>query len=118
MPIYEYDCPACGRIEVIQKSSEKNLTNCPNCQEKGKKNKVVRAISAAGFQFVGSGWYKTDYASGNTGSTGGSTNTSSTSTSEKSEKSTESKSTETKDTKAGDAKPAKKGPCGSGCGCH
>ena len=111
MPIYEYDCPACGRIEVIQKSSEKKLSNCPTCQEKGVKNKVVRAVSAAGFQFVGSGWYKTDYASGSTGSSAASSST-------KSEKSSDSKPAESKDSKASDTKPGKKGPCGSGCGCH
>ena len=72
MPIYEYDCPDCGRFEYIQTSSEKPLTTCPNCKEKGKKNKVQRAVSAAAFHLKGSGWYKTDYASKGSSDTGSS----------------------------------------------
>ena len=67
MPIYEYDCPECGRFEVLQKISEAPLKHCPLCSGKGKKHKVSKAISAAAFHLKGTGWYKTDYASGGGG---------------------------------------------------
>jgi len=58
MPIYEYECAKCGkRIEAIQKMSDKPLKKHVGCG--GTLNKL---ISAAGFQFKGTGWYVTDYA--------------------------------------------------------
>ena len=67
MPIYEYKCPECGVIEVIQKFNDRPLTTCPNCASKGHKNKVSRLVSAAAFHLKGSGWYKTDYSGKSTG---------------------------------------------------
>ena len=67
MPIYEYECSKCGKtIEVIQKFSDKPLKKHKECG--GNLNKL---ISAAGFQFKGSGWYVTDY--GKNGSKSGKT---------------------------------------------
>src|SRR5262245_52059093 len=58
MPIYEYECSKCGRtIEVIQKFSDKPLKKHGDCG-----GNLTKLISAAGFQFKGSGWYVTDYA--------------------------------------------------------
>jgi putative FmdB family regulatory protein len=58
MPIYEYECSKCGkRIEVIQKMSDKPLKKHENCG-----GMLSKLISAAGFQFKGTGWYVTDYA--------------------------------------------------------
>jgi putative FmdB family regulatory protein len=58
MPIYEYECTACGeRSEVIQKLSDAALTDCPSCGA-GALNKLV---SAAGFRLSGGGWYETDF---------------------------------------------------------
>jgi putative FmdB family regulatory protein len=58
MPIYEYECSACGHHEeVIQNFSDKPLTKCPECA--GKMNKL---ISQSAFHLKGSGWYVTDYA--------------------------------------------------------
>lgn len=58
MPIYEYQCAACGRIvEKWQNLSEAPLTICPQCG--GGLNKL---ISACAFHLKGSGWYVTDYA--------------------------------------------------------
>jgi putative FmdB family regulatory protein len=58
MPIYEYQCQACGyNFEEIQKVNDKPLCVCPQC----KKSKVKRLISAANFHLKGGGWYKTDY---------------------------------------------------------
>ena len=61
MPIYEYQCKACGHaLEVIQKVSEEPLKYCPECGQ-AELNKLV---SAAGFRLKGGGWYETDFKSG------------------------------------------------------
>ena len=89
MPIYEYECGACGhRLEVIQKMSDAALTDCPGCG----KSELKKLISAAGFQLKGTGWYATDFKGG----------------AQKKEKS-----------EPGPASPKKKtGGCGGGtCGC-
>ena len=58
MPLYEYQCDACGgRFEVIQKFSEVS-EECRTCG----KGPVHRLQSAPGIQFKGTGWYVTDYA--------------------------------------------------------
>ena len=58
MPIYEYKCAKCGKtIEVIQKMSDKPLKKHEGCG-----GALTKLISAAGFQFKGTGWYVTDYA--------------------------------------------------------
>jgi putative FmdB family regulatory protein len=58
MPLYEYECDACGgRFEVIQKFSE-TATECRRCG----KGPVRRLVAAPAFQFKGTGWYVTDYA--------------------------------------------------------
>ena len=62
MPIYEYECKACGsRHEVIQKMSEEPLVECPEC----KQPEMKKLISAAGFRLKGGGWYETDFKTGN-----------------------------------------------------
>jgi putative FmdB family regulatory protein len=60
MPIYEYDCPTCGRFEVLQKMSAAPLDVHEACGEK-----VTRAMSASAFAFKGSGFYLTDYGGRN-----------------------------------------------------
>ena len=57
MPLYEYQCPKCGRFEIIKKFSDARLTVCPTCGRK-----VERLLSAPAIQFKGTGWYVTDYA--------------------------------------------------------
>lgn len=58
MPIYEYECTQCGRVEeALQKFSDKPLKKCRHCS--GKLNKLV---SQSSFQLKGTGWYVTDYA--------------------------------------------------------
>jgi len=62
MPIYEYRCEACGHeLEAIQKMSDDALTDCPAC---GKPD-LKKMLSAGGFRLKGSGWYETDFKSGN-----------------------------------------------------
>ena len=61
MPIYEYECSACGHEhEALQKLSDAPLLQCPACSELELKKK----ISAAGFRLKGGGWYETDFKSG------------------------------------------------------
>lgn len=61
MPIYEYECGACGhRADEMQKMSAAPLTDCPACG----KPSYSKQLSAAGFQLKGSGWYATDFKSG------------------------------------------------------
>jgi putative FmdB family regulatory protein len=58
MPIYEYECSKCGRIdEVIQKFSDKPLARCKHCS-----GKLHKLISHSSFHLKGTGWYVTDYA--------------------------------------------------------
>ena len=58
MPLYEYECEACGhRFEVIQKMADAPIDTCPKCG-----GAVHKLQSAPAFQFKGSGWYITDYA--------------------------------------------------------
>ena len=62
MPIYEYRCKSCGHeLEKLQKMSDDPLTDCPQCD----KPELNKLISAAGFRLSGSGWYETDFKSGN-----------------------------------------------------
>ena len=61
MPIYEYQCSACGHLEDhLCKVSDALLTKCPAC---GKK-KYEKQLTAAGFQLKGSGWYASDFKGG------------------------------------------------------
>jgi putative FmdB family regulatory protein len=96
MPLYEYQCDACGaRFELIRKFADPPLEVCPTCG----KGPVQKLISSPAFQFKGSGWYITDYArkSGGGDSKGGDSKTGdSKSDSQASSASGESKSGESK----------------------
>jgi len=62
MPIYEYQCEACGEVfEVTQKISDKPLKTHPDCKSKKKDMSVKKLISSTSFQLKGTGWYVTDY---------------------------------------------------------
>ena len=62
MPIYEYQCLACGKeLEALQKISDAPLEDCPACGAASLKKKV----SAAAFRLKGGGWYETDFKTGN-----------------------------------------------------
>ena len=61
MPIYEYQCKACGHeLEALQRMSDAPLTDCPACN----KAELNKKISAAGFRLKGGGWYETDFKTG------------------------------------------------------
>ncbi|HEX3635083.1 MAG TPA: FmdB family zinc ribbon protein [Paraburkholderia sp.] len=64
MPIYAYRCESCGfGKDVLQKMSDPQLTQCPECA----KDSFRKQVTAAGFQLKGSGWYVTDFRGGNSG---------------------------------------------------
>lgn len=57
MPIYEYQCTACGhRLEAIQKFSDEPLKECPDCHQSA----LQKLISNSAFHLKGGGWYVTD----------------------------------------------------------
>jgi len=59
MPLYEYDCQACGAsLELIRKVSEADDRLCPECQTQG----LSRRTSQTAFQLKGSGWYADGYS--------------------------------------------------------
>ncbi len=61
MPIYEYQCESCKEThEALQKISDALLTECPNCGEQALKKQVT----ASAFRLSGSGWYETDFKTG------------------------------------------------------
>ena len=61
MPIYEYACGSCEhRFETIQRASEGALRDCPECGEAALK----KLLSAPNFRLKGSGWYETDFKTG------------------------------------------------------
>ena len=62
MPIYEYQCQACGEeLEALQKISDEPLKDCPHCG----KSTLRKKVSAAAFRLKGGGWYETDFKTGN-----------------------------------------------------
>jgi putative FmdB family regulatory protein len=57
MPLYDYDCLACGRrIEVVHGVYSPGPTHCPNCGG----GPLKKAITAAAVHFKGTGWAKRD----------------------------------------------------------
>ena len=101
MPLYEYQCQACGRrLERIQKFSDPPLETCPHCG-----GRLEKLISSPAIQFKGSGWYITDYARKGTTST----DSGSSSAKDSGDKSSSTDKTETPASKpAADAAPAAK----------
>jgi putative FmdB family regulatory protein len=96
MPIYEYECKACGhRQEAIQKMSDDPLVECPECH----KPELKKLISAAGFRLKGGGWYETDFKSGSKKNVA------------KSDSGSKSSSSSTPKASGGSCS-------GGGCGCH
>lgn len=60
MPIYEYDCPKCGRFDALQRMSAPPLKTHDACG-----SKVKKVMSASAFALKGSGFYVTDYGGRN-----------------------------------------------------
>ena len=108
MPLYEYECEACGRrFETIQKYADPPIDVCKHCG----KGPVRKLLSSPAIQFKGTGWYITDYkksgGGGDSSKSSSGEGSSSESTSSES-KSSESKSTESKSGDSSAAPAAKK----------
>lgn len=89
MPIYEYECGACGEEhEILQKMSEGALRKCPACGAL----RLRRKISRSAFHLKGEGWYVTDY--GKNGSKKDKEKETASDTSSKSDSKAESKSSD------------------------
>lgn len=59
MPLYEYNCEACGAtFELIRKFSDPPADSCPKCGQ----GPLRKLVSSPAFHLKGSGWYATDYA--------------------------------------------------------
>lgn len=99
MPIYEYCCSDCGeRKDFLQKVSDAPIKTCPACGSES----YAKALTAAGFQLKGSGWYATDFKS-NSSAKAPTTSTNSTSS--------EASKTDTPSAAGGTS-------CNPGCACH
>lgn len=58
MPIYAFECTACGHeFDRLQKLSDPDPEACPTCDE----GTVRRQVTAPAFRLAGSGWYETDF---------------------------------------------------------
>jgi putative FmdB family regulatory protein len=100
MPLYEYQCDACGsRFEVIQKYSDAPVAACTSCG-----GAVKKLMSSPAIQFKGSGWYITDYA--RKGSTGAGSPSSSGESATSASTGATSGETKAGETKAGESKPS------------
>jgi putative FmdB family regulatory protein len=89
MPLYEYECEACGsRFEKIRKFSDEPLAVCDKCG----KGPVKKLLSSPAIQFKGSGFYITDYAKKSSPDSSGSKSSSS----HPSDKSSDAKSSDGK----------------------
>ena len=66
MPLYEYECEAGHRFELIRKFADPPVETCPECGRA-----VHKLMSSPAFQFKGTGWYITDYARKDSGASGG-----------------------------------------------
>ena len=61
MPIYEYDCSACGKsFERLQKLEDPAPDSCELCAG----GPVHKRMSRTGFILKGAGWYVTDFLGG------------------------------------------------------
>jgi putative FmdB family regulatory protein len=57
MPVYEYQCKACGLVfEAIQKFSDAPISTCRACG-----GAVEKMISQTAFSLKGGGWYDQGY---------------------------------------------------------
>ena len=62
MPIYEYGCENCGKVdEVLQGFSDEPPEKCRFCGG----GPLRKLISRSSFHLKGSGWYVTDYGGKN-----------------------------------------------------
>jgi len=115
MPIYEYECKACGHVfDALQKMSDNPLTDCPDCEEP----QLRKLLSAPNFRLKGGGWYETDFKDKNKRNLAGDAGKPKSSTSgdakgdkgeKKSDKSGKNKGSQTEGSKSSASKPSGEG---------
>ena len=58
MPIYAFECAACGHtFDELMRLSDPDPANCPSCGAP----QVRRQLTAPQFRLAGGGWYETDF---------------------------------------------------------
>jgi len=58
MPIYAFECAACGHsFERLQRLSDADPSQCPQCDAEA----IRRQLTAPQFRLAGGGWYETDF---------------------------------------------------------
>ncbi len=58
MPIYAFECAACGhQFDRLQRLADADPTECPVCAQA----QVRRQLTAPSFRLAGAGWYETDF---------------------------------------------------------
>ena len=62
MPIYEYQCENCK--EIFEKILGINTPAPELCLLCGERGKIKKLVSAPSFRLKGSGWYETDFKTG------------------------------------------------------
>lgn len=68
MPIFDYQCEACGHhFDILQKAGEGTLRKCPECG----KLRLRKLLSAPSFHLKGGGWYKSPPSEGKSGDKSG-----------------------------------------------
>lgn len=107
MPIYGYTCDKCEHtFDALQKMTDPKLVDCPECG----KPSLRKLLSAPKFRLKGSGWYETDFKTGDKRNIVGDSKSgeSKTDDAEKPAKKDDTKTTETKtvETKTAETKAA------------
>ena len=58
MPIYAFECTACGHsFDRLQRLSDADPSACPECTAEA----IRRQLTAPQFRLAGGGWYETDF---------------------------------------------------------
>ena len=58
MPIYAFECAACGHsFDKLQKLSDPDPSACPACNA----DAIKRQLTAPAFRLAGGGWYEPDF---------------------------------------------------------
>lgn len=56
MPIYDYQCPQCGKIKEILQKIDAPAPHC-GCE---KNSLMLKKVTSAGFNIKGGGWHASD----------------------------------------------------------
>ena len=72
MPIYEYQCEACGhQFEEMRRITDETTPSCPQCGS----DETKKRVSHSSFVLKGTGWYVTDYKDKSSSDGNGKSNT-------------------------------------------